>query len=112
MHRLTDAVHHDEHSITVTRLQSDGGLGSVGTLSVSLFQGNRHWYLNRLLIQAPYRRQGHGRQLFELLVSVLKRRASFNSDWPQPDSIIVEPGGYDSDPDELITFYQKLGFQN
>src|SRR5437879_2897376 len=61
------------------------------------------WYLNRVVVQPAERRgQGIGSRLLRTLQSELKTVGC--------EKLIVEPGGYGSDIDQLTRFYKKHGF--
>ena len=59
------------------------------------------WYLNRLKVDP--KGQGHGSELLKKLLEALTLREDF-------DILLLEPGGYGSDVDRLIKFYERHGF--
>lgn len=63
--------------------------------------GASEWYLNR--IKVITREQGHGSDLLRALLTTLATRKDFSQ-------LIVEPGGYGSEPDRLVRFYERHGF--
>ena len=69
------------------------------------------WYLNRLVIKPNYRGQGLGPKLLDRLKEVFAERVIEHPDWPQCSRLLVEPGGYGSDVDELHKFYKSQGFK-
>jgi hypothetical protein len=78
-----------------------------GTASAGLVQDKElgeFWYVNRVLVQGDGTRgKGVGSQMLKLLqTEVLKLGGKL---------MIVEPGGYNSDPKQLDNFYGKHGFQ-
>jgi GNAT superfamily N-acetyltransferase len=60
------------------------------------------WYLNRVFVHAASRGQGIGQQMVTRLQEELRARGA--------TELVVEPGGYGSDPEKLAVFYGKLGF--
>lgn len=63
----------------------------------------KEWYINRILVKHPQdRSQGIGSELLSRLKKEVKSQGG--------DVLIVEPGGYGSDPLDLIRFYTKNGF--
>jgi GNAT superfamily N-acetyltransferase len=85
--------------------------GLLGTVSASIFMGGSTWYLNRLLVSPKHRSKGVGSKLLTRLQEACKERRTLHPEWPQVEAIIVEPGGYGSDVNELVRFYKKRGFQ-
>lgn len=59
------------------------------------------WYLNRIKVNT--RGQGYGSALLRALLAALATRENFIQ-------LVVEPGGYGSDPDRLVKFYERHGF--
>lgn len=78
-----------------------GPLLSTGCAEASLM--GDHWYLNRLVVKPSYRGKKIGTALLERLLSELETRGGL--------PVIVEPGGYGSDVEELRSFYQRFGFE-
>ena len=61
------------------------------------------WYLNRVLTASPERReQGLGGLALRSLLDVLREDGA--------TTVLVEPGGYTSDPERLVKFYERHGF--
>jgi len=61
------------------------------------------WYLNRVVVSPDSNRnQGIGGQLLARLQEELRKQDC--------KKLIVEPGGYGSDPEQLFRFYKKHGF--
>lgn len=60
------------------------------------------WYLNRLLVAYEARGNGIGTELIRRLAERLKTLGA--------TKLIVEPGGYGSDPKRLWKFYSERGF--
>jgi GNAT superfamily N-acetyltransferase len=77
---------------------------SVAEASI-LYTTNGKWYLNRVLVGSPEMRgKGLGSKLVARLLEVLCEREDFRA-------LIVEPGGYGSDPAQLQRFYLRCGFK-
>ena len=51
-----------------------------------------------------------GAMSFNACETCLERQTA-HPDWPQVKSILVEPGGYDSKPEDLLKFYEACGFR-
>lgn len=66
--------------------------------------GQGAWYLNRIKLEKPdQRNRGQGsRMLHHLKAEIIHRGGR---------KLIVNPGGYDSDPDRLIRFYLSNNFR-
>jgi ribosomal protein S18 acetylase RimI-like enzyme len=65
----------------------------------------RYWYLNRVVVtNSADRGRGIGGNLLRILQQDLKENFS-------PGKLVVDPGGYGSDPEDLIKFYKKFGFE-
>lgn len=64
--------------------------------------GDGVWYLNRLLVAYELRGHGIGTQLLARVRDRLKEL--------EAKKLIVEPGGYGSDPEKLDRFYRARGF--
>jgi len=83
----------------------------LGTVSISInFTGDGAWYLNRLFVRQEHRGNGYGPMLLNKLWAALEERRTLHVDWPRVSRVIVHPGGYGSDPEELGRFYQHMGF--
>lgn len=63
-----------------------------------------HWFVNRVLVREGHRGKGLGTQVFETLLEGIR---SLTQEAP----IIVTPGGYGNDPEKLVVWYQRFGFQ-
>ena len=97
------------HPLGVTVTAHAGGLPQ-GTVSASAFEQG-YWYLNRLLVQPTYRGQGLGPALLKRLWRAFEERKQAHPEWRQQGPLMVEPGGYGSDPERLRKFYQREGFE-
>lgn len=63
------------------------------------------WYLNRIVIQPElFRGHGIGSTMLKMLQEQIKLHFV--------KKLVVEPGGYGSDVDRLITFYEIHGFKS
>lgn len=61
--------------------------------------GDGTWYLNRVFVRPEHRGKRWGVRVLDRLLQ-------------QADNdVIVDPGGYGSDPDALANFYAKMGFK-
>lgn len=81
------------------------GERSLGVVDCSRFAGKEGWwYLNRVKVERDYQCKGIGTKMVRELQTVLEKT-------PGVRGILVEPGGYGSDPERLKLFYAKLGFQ-
>ena len=78
----------------------DWSYGSQGIAEASII-GVGEWYLNR--IKVNIRGQGYGSDLLRVLLETLAIRKDFAQ-------LVVEPGGYGSDPKRLVKFYERQGF--
>jgi GNAT superfamily N-acetyltransferase len=63
------------------------------------------WWLARLFVQPEYRSQGFGTRLVRRLQEELLLKPNF-------EKLVVEPGGYGSDPKRLDVFYKRFGFRD
>lgn len=62
------------------------------------------WYLSEVIVSADNDRcKGLGSALVKALVDEVRRRGGH--------TLLVEPGGYGSDPKRLAVFYERLGFK-
>lgn len=89
--------------------------GNAANASVSYCRGHRcvaianadvvgdHWWIARVFVYERARGKGLGLRLLQDLLAVMRKQSG-------PDRVIVSPGGYGSDPDELAVFYQRCGF--
>lgn len=104
-------VAHERANVSVT-LVGAAFVMPMGTISVSImFNKPGYWYLNRLFVRAEHRGKGYGRKLLERLWQAIKERREQHPEWSQIEKIVVEPGGYNSDPKELDRFYKHMGFE-
>lgn len=65
--------------------------------------GDGNWYINRVIVDKEKRRIGIGSKL--LVETINDILTNYN-----PESIIVTPGGYNTDPNMQFRFYEKNGF--
>ena len=72
-----------------------------GTCSISLIPG-KFWYVNRVLVDADYRGKGVGSKMLQAAIKAVKEQGG--------NEIVVEPGGYDADPERQKNFYLRNGF--
>lgn len=70
----------------------------IGGLDASILDEPGDWQLNRLIVQPKFRNVGLGSQMLKKLQN-------------RSNKIIVHPGGYDLDLDEVINFYKHMGFK-
>ena len=63
-----------------------------------------HWWISRVKVHELARRQGLGRAALLDLLALLRTKKG-------PRKVVVAPGGYGSDPEELSLFYQSCGFE-
>ena len=80
---------------------ADGPFG-IATAAMDFMEfesGEKYWWLARVIVKKPYRRQGLGRKLLEELQSRAKGI-----------KIVVCPGGYDISQKEQFAFYRAMGF--
>jgi ribosomal protein S18 acetylase RimI-like enzyme len=76
----------------------------TGNAAASYMQRDGEWYLNRVIIKPEtLRSQGLGGELLERLKAEVARRGATR--------LMVEPGGYGSDPKRLQKFYRAHGFK-
>lgn len=71
---------------------------SHGCASMSLIDD--YWFLNRCLVQEPYRRTGLGTRMIGIL-----------QDNARGLKIVVTPGGYNMKLRDQIAFYESCGFK-
>jgi hypothetical protein len=86
-------------------LLDDAGMRSHGVAEASnMSMAGRpgEWYLNRVKANKPG--NGYGSNLLQVLQATLAARKDFTF-------LIVEPGGYGSDVNRLIKFYESKGFK-
>jgi GNAT superfamily N-acetyltransferase len=69
------------------------------------FMGEGVWWLARLRIRPEYQEQGYGAMLLKQLQSELLEHADFKT-------LVVAPGGYNSNPKRLFAFYRRHGFKS
>lgn len=63
------------------------------------------WYINRVFVNAKFRRKGIGTKMVEKLKEEIKGR--------DPKAmLIVTPGGYDIPLKSQIAFYNSIGFKD
>jgi len=98
--------------ISITAIDGDRPFGAAA-LNSSYFGSldATTWYLNRLFVNEKYRAQGLGSKLLVRLKKAFADRAVDHPDWPQCSRVLVEPGGYGSDINDLLRFYQRRGFK-
>lgn len=106
---MREIISQEPQSVSVS-FQKDGVPYPLATASISgPTKDPTCWYLNRVLVRE--KRQGHGRRVLQRLREACLDRRAAHPDWPQVKSILVEPGGYDSKPEDLFEFYEACGFQ-
>lgn len=80
------------------------GLGKRSVADASVFLSHPGaWYLNRVLVAEKHRGQGYGSKLVDHLKKAIVKHGGV--------LLVVEPGGYGSDPVRLQRFYKRSGFQ-
>jgi len=77
------------------------GIAEASNMSHFSGDGEGIWYLNRVKARTPG--QGHGTVILTKLQETLAAREDFRE-------LRVEPGGYGSDIDRVIKFYESRGF--
>lgn len=65
--------------------------------------GNGSWYLNRVIVKDHNRGRGLGSKALQRVIKEVRQQGG--------TEIIVEPGGYGSDPARLRVFYGRHGFE-
>jgi len=108
--KLTDITSRPAHTRGSVLVQSPRG---IVTASASVVDADPdsdipflHWYVNRVLVQEGYRGQGYGSAAVQQLLKAIEKSNQAFEDIP----VIVTPGGYNSSPQRLHTFYTRLGF--
>lgn len=87
------------HCVSVS-LSENGRPAGVAEAS-DMYDGS--WFVNRVLVPLPYRKQGRGRLLVtRLLAEVAKQGCT---------KLVLTPGGYDLPYEEQEAFYLKCGFR-
>lgn len=76
----------------------------VSTASATNMNQDGKWYLNRIIVNKAERGRGFGTALLNKVKEKLCTLEDFSE-------LIVEPGGYDSDPERQRNFYVKNGFE-
>lgn len=76
----------------------------LGVISVDNLVVDGRWWVARLLIRREHRNRGLGGYLVDRLLREMKTIPGVNV-------LECAPGGYDSDPDRLVAFYQRHGFR-
>lgn len=100
----------EEQAISVTVIETyikndSVGTRPKGTAEACIFPSLKgHWYTNRVLVTRKEERgKGLGSYLLTLLKATLQQQEGFVA-------LMVEPGGYGTDPKKQINFYRKNGF--
>jgi len=79
------------------------GKGGLCDATASASDLGEFWYVNRVFVTEAERGKGFGlvvlRRLLDEIVKMNNKR------------VVVEPGGYGSDPERLKKFYEKVGFR-
>lgn len=65
--------------------------------------GDGHWYLNRVVVREGNRGKGLGTEAIKRLIDEVRKQGG--------TEIVVEPGGYGSDPNKLRIWYARFGFE-
>jgi GNAT superfamily N-acetyltransferase len=77
---------------------------SLGVADASVFLPRPgYWWLARLKVDARYQNQGIGTRLLRQVQDEVAKKNGVRG-------LIVEPGGYGSDPELLQKFYEGRGF--
>ncbi len=76
----------------------------LGTATASNFEqvGEDFWYVNRVKVVDGYQRRGLGPELVKRMAEGVREQGGRR--------LVVEPGGYGSDPKELAIWYRRQGF--
>lgn len=98
-------IHVNSHPMCCSVMAYDEALshGNAEASNMSHFtrDGRARWYLNRLKVRNP----GHGQGA--IILKKLQETLAARDDFQE---LIVEPGGYGSDVNRLIKFYESHGF--
>jgi ribosomal protein S18 acetylase RimI-like enzyme len=98
--RIVDNAHHVAVSL--------GSKSIAEASNVSVWDDSKgEWYLNRVKVEPMG--EGIGSRLLQKLQERLLNHAPGNASGGF-DILIVEPGGYGSDPERLNKFYKRNGF--
>lgn len=101
---MTNAVKVFETDQNITVMVMDTSTNtSVAVLNADFLPHKQYWWLARVFVQERYRGSGLGTLLLLRLQAALKNKPV--------DRVVVAPGGYGSDIDSLIRFYEKSGFR-
>ena len=91
-------------TLTIRIINPNSGIRHA-VLDLSLIDSdNNLFFLNRLFVSDDMRNKGAGKKLLDTMKEMLKKDC-------MGGKVIVTPGGYGSDLDELIRFYTKNGFE-
>ena len=102
---MEDGVHVIDGGHCISVIQVSGGL-SIACASADYsegFFGRGHWWLARLKVEPAYQGKKLGSVILELLKEKVSQKEGFGS-------LIVSPGGYGSDIERLVKFYESHGF--
>jgi ribosomal protein S18 acetylase RimI-like enzyme len=92
------AVNVSQEAVSVMQLH-----GELKTSVVQASNMGPYWYLNRAKVHNQYQGQGIGSALLKLVIDSIQELGG--------SVLVVEPGGYDSDPVRQRNFYLKNGFK-
>ena len=70
----------------------------------NIYEYKKYWWISRVKVHRDHQRRGLGTQLVKTMVKKVR------SITLEGYRIVVAPGGYDTDPDALVKFYEGCGF--
>jgi predicted GNAT family N-acyltransferase len=86
-------------SIEAVTLCSSDGQVAAGASNM----GDGQWYLNRVVVKNGGRGKGLGSEALKRVIEEVRKQGG--------KQLIVEPGGYGSDPARLRVWYGRHGFE-
>jgi len=77
-------------------------VGHVGVANASIDHVVDHWWVSRVVVKEPFRRQGFGSRCLMRAVELVREMSS--------EPIVVAPGGYDVPYEVQRAFYARHDF--